>query len=77
MEKPDCINIYTKHKSRSIIDMNISSVISITLDMPMSYDRIFKMQCTGGEVNGVKMLFCRRPGLKEWLKSMYWNSDAD
>lgn len=65
MEKPDCINIYTKHKSQSIIDMHISSVISITLNMFMAYDRIFKMPCTGGELNGVEMLFCTMPGLKE------------
>lgn len=23
MEKPDCINIYTKHKSQNVIDMDI------------------------------------------------------
>lgn len=33
--------IYTKHKSQNIIDMDISSVISIILNMPMSCDGIF------------------------------------
>lgn len=41
MEKPDCINIYTKHKSQNIIDMGISSAISIILNMHMACDRIF------------------------------------
>lgn len=41
MEKPDCINIYTKHKSQNIIDMDISSVISIIFNMPTACDRIF------------------------------------
>lgn len=39
--KAGCINIYTKHKSQNIIDMDINGAISIILNMPMACDRIF------------------------------------
>lgn len=65
MEKTDCINIYTKHKSQTIIDMDISSVISIILNMPMACDKIFPMQHTSDKVNQVRNIFCRRASLNE------------